>query len=128
MTELTEPEERSQICERLLQALPEWFGLENAIEASARETAFLPMLAVSTGAAVDGFLSSKLHDRTQPRSTSWPFDERCAGRGSAGISSQKPSTSSAFATSACGFRPPEETDAAWGESNPCLILVKRIAV
>jgi len=74
VTEVTEPEERSQICERLLHSLPEWFGLEDAIEAYARET------------------------------------------------------SSAFATSARGFRPPEETDAAWGESNPCLILVERFAV
>lgn len=40
------PEERSAICRRMLEALPDWFGLPDAVERYVRDVASLPVLAV----------------------------------------------------------------------------------
>jgi hypothetical protein len=35
--EVTEPTERSQLCESILRELPEWFGIEDATAAYIRD-------------------------------------------------------------------------------------------
>jgi GNAT superfamily N-acetyltransferase len=57
VVEVAEPTERSHICESILRALPEWFGIEDATAAYIRDVAGLPTFAVGD----DGFLAVKLH-------------------------------------------------------------------
>jgi GNAT superfamily N-acetyltransferase len=57
VVELQDPAARSQLCETILRALPEWFGIEDATAAYIRDVAGLPTFAVDD----DGFLSVKLH-------------------------------------------------------------------
>jgi hypothetical protein len=71
-----EPEARSELCREILAALPDWFGIEEAVDVYVRDVAGLPTFA---------------------------------------------------AEAARGFRPLEELTAIWGEANPCLIMVKRLA-
>ena len=54
------PEERSALCRRVLEALPGWFGLPEAVERRVREVAALPTLAVGDV----GFLALKIHTDT----------------------------------------------------------------
>jgi GNAT superfamily N-acetyltransferase len=51
------PAERSRVCEAVLEALPGWFGVEDANARYVEEVAELPTFAVGD----DGFLSLKLH-------------------------------------------------------------------
>jgi GNAT superfamily N-acetyltransferase len=57
VVEVESPEERSRLCESILRALPEWFGIEEATAAYIRDVAELPTF----GAGEHGFVSLKLH-------------------------------------------------------------------
>ncbi|HUB12043.1 MAG TPA: GNAT family N-acetyltransferase [Acetobacteraceae bacterium] len=52
---------KSAICRDILCALPEWFGLADAIEDYARNVAALPMFGAATDGAIVGFLALKVH-------------------------------------------------------------------
>ena len=54
---MEDPADRSRLCEEILRALPEWFGLEEPIREYIREVAELPTFAVGR----DGFLALKIH-------------------------------------------------------------------
>ena len=55
-------ENKSEVCERILRALPDWFGIEQAIIDYAREAETMPMCGVVHGDEVVGFVSLKLHN------------------------------------------------------------------
>ena len=57
VVEIADPESRSRLCESILRALPDWFGIEDATAAYIRDVADLPTFAVED----DGFLALKLH-------------------------------------------------------------------
>jgi GNAT superfamily N-acetyltransferase len=57
VVEVTDPVERSRLCESILRELPEWFGIETATAAYIRDVADLPTFTVEG----DGFLALKLH-------------------------------------------------------------------
>ena len=59
---LEDPAERTRACGTLLRSLPEWFGLEESIEAYERDVRELPTFAVREGDETVAFLTLKLHN------------------------------------------------------------------
>jgi GNAT superfamily N-acetyltransferase len=57
VAEVSDPEERSLLCESILRELPDWFGIEEATLDYIEAVAELPTFA----AGEDAFLSLKLH-------------------------------------------------------------------
>src|SRR5436190_24279908 len=59
--EIADAEEKQRICASILRELPQWFGIEEAIERYVRTAAELPMLVVKNGDGAAGFLALKRH-------------------------------------------------------------------
>jgi ribosomal protein S18 acetylase RimI-like enzyme len=143
-----EPEARSELCREILRALPDWFGIEEAVDAYVRDVAGLPTFA----AGRDGFLALKQH--TDAAAEIYVMGVRPEshrrGLGTALLEAAEaflrereveylqvktlgpslPDEGYAATRSfygARGFRPLEELTAIWGEANPCLIMVKQLA-
>ena len=144
---VAEPPERSAICRRVLEALPDWFGLPDAVERYISDVAALPVLAVED----IGFLALKVHNDTAAEiyvmgvlpehhrhgiGTALVEDaenlSRAMGVEYLQVKTLGPSEPSEHYAAtrrfyeARGFRPLEELTAIWGEENPCLIMVKRL--
>jgi GNAT superfamily N-acetyltransferase len=147
VVEVVDGVERSQLCESVLRALPEWFGLEHAIKEYVAQVVTLPTLAVRD----DAFLSLKRHG---PRAAEvYVMGVRPArhgqGLGTALMQAAEtylraerveylqvktlgPSNpSQPYARTRrfyerCGFVALEEIHGLWDEWNPCLIMVKRL--
>jgi len=145
--------DQASVCVPILRALPDWFGIEQAIQDYQREIEALPTFLASSGGTVAGFLTLKQHN---------PFSaeiyvmgvRREAQRGGIGqalvaaaesharglgveymqvktLGPSRPDKGYAGTRAfyaALGFRPLEEFPQIWGEQNPCLILVKRLTV
>ena len=145
--------ERSRLCESILRGLPEWFGIESAIDHYVEQAAGLPTLAGWREDDDDavGFLSLKHHSPHSAEIYVMGVREDAHGRGlgTALIGSAEdllrvegveylqvktlaPShPSTAYARTrmfyeARGFRALEIFPTLWDEANPCLLLVKRI--
>ena len=141
------PEERSALCRRVLEALPDWFGRPDAVEEYVRDVPALPMLAV----ADVGFLTLKVHTDTAAEiyvmgvlpehhgagigtALVAEAEDQLRGRGIEylQVKTLAPShPNEHYAETRCfyearDFRPLEELTAIWGEANPCLIMVKRL--
>jgi GNAT superfamily N-acetyltransferase len=139
--------ERSALCRRVLAALPDWFGLPDAVERYVRDVTSLPVLAVDDV----GFLALKVHTDTAAEIHVMGVrrERHRGGIGSALVGEAEellrgigveylqvktlgPSRPDEHYAAtrrfyeARGFRPLEETTAIWGEENPCLIMVKRL--
>ena len=152
VTEIRSPPERSQICAEILDALPEWFGLADAVEAYVRDVADLPVLAVAAeDGSSAGFLAVKehggaaaeiyvmgvrrdLHGRGLGSALVAAAEEALSARGFEylqvkTLGPSHPSESYARTRvfyEARGFRPLEEIHGLWAEGNPCLVLVKHL--
>jgi GNAT superfamily N-acetyltransferase len=139
--------ERSALCESVLEALPEWFGIEEAVRQYVRDVAELPTFAVGR----DAFLSLKLHNEAAAEIYVMGVRPEKQGRGlgtvlvEAGESflrllgveylqvktlgpshpSEHYARTRRFYVSR-GFRPLEELKGLWNEENPCLIMVKHL--
>jgi ribosomal protein S18 acetylase RimI-like enzyme len=142
-----EPGARSELCSSVLEALPEWFGIAEAVEEYVRDVAELPTFAVGG----DAFLSLKLHNEAAAEIYVMGVRPESQGRGAGTalvqaaeaflqargveylqVKTLGPSHPSAqYARTrrfyeSRGFRPLEELTGVWKESNPCLIMVKRL--
>ena len=155
MTEIAEPRERARLCEVTLRSLPEWFGIESAIQDYVRDVASLPTFAAwaqsTEGDEPGGFLSLKLHTPSAAEvyvmGVRREFHGRGLGTALVGaaedflraraveylqvktLGPSRPSRGYARTRQfyeARGFRPLEEIHGLWA-GNPCLILVKRLA-
>jgi ribosomal protein S18 acetylase RimI-like enzyme len=151
VTEILDAAERSQACERILGALPDWFGIESAVRHYVAEVAHLETLAVVDSAEPVGFVSLKRHTPLAAEIYVMGVvpERHREGIGSALVRAAEsrlrsdgveylqvktlgPSrVSDAYARTlhfyeACGFAPLEEIHGLWNEGNPCLILVKRL--
>ena len=145
--EVEDAQERSRLCARVLRDLPEWFGIDEATAAYIRDVAELPTFAV----ADDAFLSLKQHTARAAEVYVMGVrrDHHGRGIGSALLGAAEnylrqrgveylhvktlgPSRpSEAYARTrafyeARGFVPLEELHGLWDESNPCLLLAKRL--
>jgi ribosomal protein S18 acetylase RimI-like enzyme len=149
--EIVDAQEKSRICGEILRLLPEWFGIDAAVQRYVRSSAELPMLAVRNGGDASGFTSLKrhapyaaelyllgvrpeLHRRGIGTALVAAAEERLAADGVEylQVKTLGPSRPSRRYGQTrrfyerCGFRALEEIPGYWDEDNPCLIMVKRI--
>jgi GNAT superfamily N-acetyltransferase len=150
VVELVDPDERTRACGALLRSLPEWFGIEEAIESYEREVRELPTFAVREDGDVAGLLALKLHNEWSAEILVVVVRREQHGRGLGGrlvsaaeeylgarnieylqvktLGPSRPSRGYEATTrfyEACGFRPLEEIDGL-SPGNPCLVMVKRL--
>ena len=141
----------SEVCVPIIRSLPDWFGIEEAIQGYAIDIDVLPTLLAKSGEQVLGFLTLKRHSLysieiyvmgvksgMQRNGIGQALLERAEvyakrlGVEYLHVKTLGPSNpddnyanTRAFYI-AMGFRPLEEFTQIWGSQNPCLILVKRI--
>lgn len=141
----------SAVCSPILRALPEWFGIEEALASYIKGIDPLPTFVAQNSEGAMGMLSLKLHTpyaaEIYVMGCLRQFHRQGIGRAlvqqaEAWLRSQAveylqvktlgPSNpdenyahTRAFYT-ALGFRPLEELAQIWDENNPCLILIKRL--
>ncbi len=150
--EAPDAHDKSPICESILRALPDWFGIETALMQFVREAADLPMLVAVEDAAAIGFITLRQHS-----ACAWEIHaigvraerhrrgigrrllaegERLLRDGNAEFLAVKTLSGSAECEpyertrafySAMGFRPLMELPTLWSEENPCLVMIKPLA-
>jgi ribosomal protein S18 acetylase RimI-like enzyme len=142
---------QSAACEAILRALPDWFGVEEAIQEYARAIDSLPTFLASRGECVIGFLTVKVHNPYAaelyvmgilPEAHRQGLGRRLVSAAEAFIKEQgieyfqvktlgpsRPDPGYANTRAfyqAAGFRPLEEFPLLWDKENPCLLMVKKL--
>ena len=143
--------QKGALCESILRLLPDWFGIESAIQHYAAEIDRLPTFLACVGDQVVGFISLKQHTpysaevyvmgvrpeaqrRGVGRLLLYQAEAYIQGQGCEylQVKTLGPSHPDAHYArtrqfyQALDFRPLEEFKQIWDEHNPCLILVKRL--
>jgi len=142
---------QGKACAGILRALPDWFGIPEAVDRYEREIDTLPTWLALDGEAVVGFLSLKQHyphaaelyvmgvlpawhrrgigRRLAALAEAWLRDQGVEYWQVKTLGPSHPdehyAATRAFYES-LGFRPLEEFTQIWDEHNPCLILVRRV--
>lgn len=141
--------EQSAVCDAVLRALPNWFGIEEAIQHYTAEVAALPTWLARAGDEAVGFLSIKQHSSAAAeiyvmgiltayhrqglgrRLVAAAEDRlRAAGVTFLQVKTLSPAHPDPFYArtrqfyQSVGFQPLEEFPTLWGEANPCLLLIK----
>ena len=136
-------------CERILRALPDWFGIERALVAYVHELDTLDTEVAEIDGTVVGFLGLRRHNphAAEIHVMAIAPDHHRAGLGRAlvgraetllrhagtallQVKTRGPSAPDPHYDrtrkfyEALGFLPLEETTAFWGDADPCLIMVK----
>lgn len=137
------------ICDRLLRALPGWFGIEDAIRQYVADAEKMPMFAAFEGGAAIGFVSLNAHNEWTAEVHVMAIDPAYHRRGIGRdllaaaekhlraarflyltvktVSGSRQSPEYVLTREfyfAMGFRPVEEFKTLWGEHNPCLLMIK----
>lgn len=140
---------QSVACEPILRALPDWFGIEEAIVHYVKEIEQLPTFTAQVEGRAVGFLSIKqhylyaaemyvmgvlpaYHRAGMGRALVRSAEEYLRAKGVAylQVKTLGPSHPDRFYArtrafyEAMGFRPLEEFSQIWDAANPCLIMVK----
>jgi GNAT superfamily N-acetyltransferase len=140
----------AQLCEPILRALPQWFGIEEATQAYIDSTDILPTLIAYADDQPVGFLSIKQHNQYSAEiyvmAVLPQYHRHGCGRalleaaerylreqnieyfqvktlGTAHPDPGYAKTRQFYLE--MGFRPLEELEDLWG-ANPCLLMVKRL--
>ncbi len=152
MMKIVEPElNLGKECEKILRQLPDWFGIEKAIQNYAKEIDTLPTFLVKKEEEIIGFLSIKIHFSTSAeiyvmglksdyhrkgigeklvRSTFRYLKQN--GVDFIQVKTLSPSRECKEYEKTrkfylkLGFSPLEEFKELWGIENPCLMLVKSL--
>jgi GNAT superfamily N-acetyltransferase len=150
--ERAESDRAAEVAERVMRALPRWFGLEEPLLRYVDDSRRLPTLVARAGDVDVGFVTVGQHTPGSPEIIAMGVlpERRREGLGSRLVAAAEaharaggaellqvktlgPSHPSepyaetrAFYVSV-GFVPLEETTVFWGPANPCLILVKSLA-
>jgi len=149
--EIAGAEEKQRICAAILRELPQWFGIEEAIERYVRSSAALPMLAVRNGDDAEGFLAWKRHAPHAAELYLMGVRPELHGRGigtalleaaedrleADGVEYLQVKTLGPSRPSrgyeqtrrfyeVRGFRALEELPGYWDEDSPCLVMVKKL--
>lgn len=150
--EAPDARDKSSICEHILRALPDWFGIEAALMQFVHEAADLPMLVAVEDAATVGFLTLRQHSAcawevhaigVRPEWHRRGIGRRLMAAGeqllldrdaafltvktlSAAAESDEYAQTRAF-YAAMGFRPLLELPTLWSAENPCLVMIKPLA-
>ena len=139
------------IFEDILHALPQWFGIEDALQQYVEDSCQLPTLLAYVDNHIAGFLSIKQHSSyaaeiyvmgVYPQYHRKRIGTALVKRAEATLkinhveflqvktlSAHHPDPYYAKTRQfyeAVGFRPLEEFPTLWGESNPCLMLIKSL--
>ena len=138
------------LCEEILRSLPAWFGIEAAIVSYRGDIEAMETLVADRGGAVLGFLTLKTHNPHTAEIQVMAVRREEQGRGIGAalvrhaealllaracdylevktLGPSHPNEDYARTRgfySAMGFLPVEENDL-WGDSNPCLIMIKHL--
>ena len=142
----------SELCESILRALPNWFGIEEALLEYVRDVADLPTFTAHRNGEAIGLLSIKQHFEHSAEihliAVRPEHHRSSAGRALVDaaerwllehtatrflqvktLSSSREDASYAATRrfySALGFVPLEEFPTLWGPRNPCLLLIKTL--
>jgi len=144
---------QAAVCEPILRALPEWFGIEEATRQYVQDVEELPTFLALVQGQVVGFLSVRQHSeyaaevhvmgvRPQQhrkgigRALMDAAEAHLRGRGVEylqvkTLSPAHPDEGYAKTREfyqAVGFRPLEEFPELWGPANPCLQMIKSLGV
>lgn len=142
---------RSKVCTPILRTLPEWFGIEESLQKYASEIEHLPTFLASHAGQVVGFLSIKQHFSQSAEvyvmgilsaaqrkgigqslileAESWLRENRVEYLQVKTLAPSNDDPNYAKTRAfylALGFKPLEEFSQIWDQSNPCLIMVKRL--
>jgi GNAT superfamily N-acetyltransferase len=142
---------RGEICEVILRSLPEWFGIESAIRAYARNVQSMPVFVAELQGTIVGFLAVEPHNQYTAElcvmGVLRQFHRLGVGRGlvehaesylrqhgfeffSVKTLAATPGEGGYDSTRrfylAMGFRPVEVFSTLWGDDNPCLMMIKSI--
>ncbi len=143
---------QAPVCEPILRALPQWFGVEAAIVQYVRQIDALPTFVASLGGAPVGFLTLKRHFASAAeiyvmgvrveahrqgvgralvqRAEAYLRQEQVVYLQVKTLGPSHPdpdyAQTRAFYT-ALGFAPLEEFRQFWNDENPCLLMVKHLA-
>ncbi len=137
-------------CERILRALPDWFGIESSIVAYRRDIEKMETWVVEVDRVVIGFVTVNVHNEyaTEIQVMAVRPEHHGRGHGRALVAQAEqalrsrsfeylhvktlgPSHPSEHYAGTrhfyfeVGFRPLEE-HRLWGDANPCLVMVKRL--
>jgi len=144
-------EQKSSICEKILRALPNWFGVEEAILEYTKITKEMPFYAVFIDDIPIGFVALKVHNKYTAevcvmgvlqeyhrmgigRMLINQCEQFCRENGIEFLTvktldESRPSKSyekTRLFYKAMGFKPLEVFKNFWDENNPCLFMVKYI--
>ena len=150
--EAPDARDKSPICESILRALPDWFGIETALMQFVREAADLPMLVAVEDAATIGFIALRQHSAcawevhaigVHPQQHRRGIGRRLLAEGErllrdrdaeflavktlSGSAECEPYERTRAFYSAMGFRPLMELPTLWSAENPCLVMIKPLA-
>ncbi len=142
---------QSARCEPIMRALPDWFGIEEALVRYINEVEHLPTFIACQDEQVIGFLSVKQHNPYSAEIHVLAIIKEMHRQGVGRqlldqaerylrarnveflqlktLSDSHPDEGYAKTRAfylAVGFRPLEELTTLWGEQNPCLLMVKRL--
>jgi ribosomal protein S18 acetylase RimI-like enzyme/catechol 2,3-dioxygenase-like lactoylglutathione lyase family enzyme len=148
---VTEAKGKSQVCEKILRSLPQWFGIESAIVDYVNDVQSMETLAAEEAGEVIGFLSFNKHNNCSAEIHVMGVLEKYHRKGigqklvaraedilrEQGLKFLTVKTLSASRASEeydrtrkfylkIGFSPVEEFKTLWGEANPCLFLLKEL--
>lgn len=152
LVEINDKKLKGTICESTLHALPNWFGIEEAIIYYSTITKEMPFYTVYDNSLPVGFVAIKVHNSYTSevcvmgvlqeyhrkgigRMLIQKCEEFCRENGMEfltvktldGSSPDKNYEKTRLFYSAMGFRPLEVFKTFWNEENPCLFLAKFIS-
>lgn len=138
-------------CERILRALPDWFGIETAIVDYVQDIQSMETWVAESDDGIVGFLTVNQHNAHSAEIQIMAMAEAQHGRGCGGrlighvetvlrgrsveftqVKTLAPARESTHYEKTrgfyehMGFKPLEENNL-WGEKNPCLIMVKHLS-
>ncbi|MCG2725007.1 MAG: GNAT family N-acetyltransferase [Elusimicrobia bacterium] len=142
-------EQKSKICETILKALPDWFGIESAVRDYVLEVKNMPMFAAKNKNNIIGFISLKFHNANAAEiyvmgvlknfhkqgigkqlvlaAEKYLFEKQVRFFTVKTLSQSRDSAVYERTRKfylAMGFQPIEEFKNLWGSDNPCLYMIK----
>lgn len=143
---------KSKICDEILRALPNWFGIEEAILNYTRDVESMPMFAIKNDQGqASAFLSLNFHnDHNAEIHVMAVIPEmhgkslgtnlvahaeqyaRTQGRRYLTVKTLSPAKADKYYDrtrqfyESVGFSPLEEFKTLWGSHNPCLLMIKSL--
>ena len=149
--EIFSADDKSGICNYILKALPDWFGIESAIVDYTEQVKSMPLYAAYDGDKAIGFVALKVHNSYTSevyvmgvlqeyhrqgvgRELVELCEKHCKDNGAEFLTVKTLDSSrecddyrkTRLFYQSMGFRPLEVFPLLWDEDNPCLFLAKSV--